>query len=351
MRSPFDFEDEFGDERQQWDEWKDWGRKLGQLGSWTGWIIIVVIIGIWLASGFTQIGPSEVGLVKRFGAHVGTMDPGIHWHLPWPVESVTTVDVLTRRTEEIGFRTITPPPNPRYESIPDEALMLTGDGNIVWIDSVVQYEVADPVKFAFNVRNPSTVVSNAAEAILREQAAQRDLDPILTTARDVIARDVEQQLVQLMNTYDTGIRIVTVKLQDVKPPEEVRAAFDDVNSARQDKETLTNEAQAYRNDVVPRARGDAAQIVQKAEAYRAQTVNGAQGDVARFKNVVQEYQIGDQSVTIERLYIETMEQIVPNLKPLIVTEAITTSGGTLNLMDLSRFISEQDGSSGGGNSQ
>lgn len=349
MRSPFDFEDEFGNE--QWGEWKDWGRKLGQFGSWTGWLIIVVVIGIWLASGFTQIGPSEVGLVKRFGAHTGTMDPGIHWHLPWPIKSVTTVDVLTRRTEEIGFRTISPPPNPRYEAVSDEALMLTGDNNIVWIDSVVQYEVADPVKFAFNVRDPSAVVRNAVEAILREQAAQRELDPILTTERDVMAGDVEQELRQLLSTYDTGIRVVTVKLQDVKPPEEVQAAFDDVNSARQDKETVINEANAYSNDRVPRARGDAAQIVEQAEAYRAQTVNAAHGDIARFESVLQQYQIGDRSVTVERLYIETMEQIVPNLKPLIVTEAITTGGGTLNLMDLSRFITEQEGSSGGGSSQ
>ncbi len=351
MRSPFDFEDEFGDERQQWDEWKNWGRKLSQFGSWTGWLAIAVIIGIWLFSGFTQIGPSEVGLVKRFGAQVGTMDPGIHWHLPWPVESVTTVDVLTRRTENIGFRTISPPPNPQYQSVPDEALMLTGDGNIVWIDSVVQYEVADPVKFAFNVRDPSLVVRNAVEAILREQAAQRDLDPILTTERDVMAQDVEQQLKEILDNYNTGIRVVTVKLQDVKPPEEVRAAFDDVNSARQDKETVINEAQAYRNDRVPRARGDAAEILEQAEAYRAQTVNQAEGGVARFDNVVQEYKTGDKSVTIERLYIEAMEEIVPNLKPLIVTEGITSSGGTLNLMDLSRFISEQEGTSGGGSSQ
>ena len=354
MRSPFDFEDEFGDERQ-WDEWKDWGRKLGQFGSWTGWLIIVVVIAIWLFSGFYQVGPSETGLVKRFGAYVSSSNPGIHWHMPWPISSVTIVDTLSRRKEEIGFRTISPPPNPRYEEVPEEALMLTGDGNIVWIDSIVQYDVRDPVKFAFNVRDPRLVVSNAAEAILREQVAQQNLDPILTTARDTIGQEVQSRLQDLLTNYDTGIDIVEVQLQDVQPPNQVQAAFDDVNSARQDRETAINEATAYRNDVVPRARGDAAQIVQQAEAYRAQTVNAAEGDVARFNSVLQEYQIGDQSVTIERLYIETMESIVPNLKPLVVTEAITNSGGTVNLMDLTRFIQQQQsgasGSQGGSDSE
>lgn len=334
MRGPLDFEDEYEGWQPDLDRLRRWVR------GWTGWIAIVVIIGIWLATGFYQVGPSETGLIKRFGAHVGSSNPGIQYHLPWPFESVTIVDTKSRRKEEIGFRTISQPPNPRYQEFPEEALMLTGDGNIVWIDSVVQYDVQDPVKFAFNLRDPREVVRNATEAILREQVAQRDLDPILTTARDVIAQDVEANLQQLLDQYNTGIDIVNVKLQDVKPPKEVKAAFDDVNSARQDKETAINKANAYRNDVLPRARGEAAQIAQRAEGYRAETVAGAQGDVARFQNVLKQYELGDRSVTLERLYIEAMEDIVPNLRPMVITESISKSG-TLNVLDLSRLIQEE----------
>lgn len=337
MRSPFDFEDEFGNERQQWDEWKNWGQKLNQLGSWVGWLVIAVIIGIWLFSGFYQVGPSETGLVKRFGAYIGSSKPGIHWHMPWPVSSVTIVDTKSRRKEEIGFRTISPPPNPQYQEVPEEALMLTGDGNIVWIDTVVQYDVANAKNFAFNVRKPKAVVSNAAEAIIREQVAQRDLDPILTTARDEIAADVQRRLQKQLDQYNTGIDIAAVKLQDVQPPKPVQPAFDDVNSARQDKETFINEAKAYRNDVIPKARGQAEKIVQEAQGYKAQKLNRAKGDVARFENVLQQYKVGDRSVTIERLYIETMEQVVPNMQPLVVSDSISKNG-TLNMIDFSRLM-------------
>jgi membrane protease subunit HflK len=295
-----------------------------------GWIVIGIIVAIWLATGIYTIGPSEVGLVKRFGRYMTTVDPGLHYHLPAPIESVVRVNTLQVRNEEIGFRTVSPAPNPRYQTIEAEAQMLTGDGNIIHVEIAIQYRVRDSALFAFNLIDPQEIVKQAAEATLREQVATRTLDETLTGLRDTIGRDTMIALQATLDSYETGIAIDNVQLQTVKAPEGVKAAFDDVISARQDKEKLINQAEEYARDIVPRARGQAQEIGNQAEAYKQTRIKGAEGDVARFLEVLARYELGEE-VTRTRLYIEAMEEILPGMEKTILS---TGSDGVLKLLNL-----------------
>jgi membrane protease subunit HflK len=312
-------------------------RWTGTLPDSIGWIVIAIIVAIYFATGIYTIGPSEVGLVKRFGRYVATVDPGLHYHLPSPLESVVSVNILEVRKEEIGFRTVSPPPSPRYQTVETEALMLTGDGNITHVEIIVQYRVKEPQLFAFNLIEPRTIVKQAAEAVLREQVATRTLDETLTEERDVIGADTLDSLQALLDTYGAGIVIDNVQLQDVKPPAEVVSAFDDVNNARQDKEKLINQADEYALDILPRARGQAQEIGNQAEAYKQTRIKGAEGDVARFVEVLAKYELGEE-VTRTRLYIEAMEEILPGMDKTILS---SDTEGILKLLNL-------DGSGGGG---
>lgn len=303
---------------------------LRSLPGWVGWIAIVLIVAIYLASGIYTISPSEEGLVKRFGQHVRTADPGLHYHLPTPFESVVVVNILEVRKSEIGFRTISPAPNPRYQTIEIEALMLTGDGNIAHVEMVVQYRVKDSSLFAFNLINSASIVKQAAEAVLREQVATKSLDETLTEQRDTIGLESRIALQELLDGYDTGILIANVQLQDVKPPKEVISAFDDVNSARQDKEKLINQAERYALDLVPRARGQAEEVGNQAEAYKQARIKGSEGDVARFIEVLAKYELGED-VTLTRMYIETMEAILPGMDKIILSGQ---EDGLLKLLNL-----------------
>lgn len=312
----------------------DWQRRLRKMQGWIGWIAIAVIIAIYLLTGIYTIGPSEVGLVKQFGRYVATVDPGIHYHLPAPIQSVVAVNVLEVRKEEIGFRTISPPPSPRYQTVETEALMLTGDGNIAHVEMIVQYRVKDAEQFAFNIINPKVIVKQAAEAVLREQVATRTLDETLTEERDVIGTDTVIALQSLLDVYGAGIVVGNIQLQDVKPPREVITAFDDVNSARQDKEKLINKAEEYAMDILPRARGQAQEIANQAEAYKQERTKRAEGDVARFLEVLTKYELGEE-VTRTRMYIETMESILPGMEKIILSRE---AGGVLKLLDLDRAL-------------
>ena len=303
---------------------------LRRLPGWVGWIVIVLIVGIYLASGIYTISPSEEGLVKRFGRYVRTVDPGLHYHLPTPFESVVVVNILEVRKSEIGFRTISPAPNPRYQTIETEALMLTGDGNIAHVEMVVQYRVNDSSLFAFNIIDSATIVKQAAEAVLREQVATKSLDETLTEQRDTIGIESRLALQELLDGYGTGILIANIQLQDVKPPKEVISAFDDVNNARQDKEKLINQAERYALDLVPRARGEAQEIGNQAEAYKQSRIKGSEGDVARFVEVLAKYDLGEE-VTRTRMYIETMEEILPGMDKIILSGQ---EDGLLKLLNL-----------------
>jgi len=305
-------------------------RRMRSAPAYIGWIAIAIVVAIYLVTGIYTIGPSEVGLVKRFGRYVRTVDPGLHYRLPSPIEAVVSVNVLQVRKEEIGFRTVSLPPNPRYQTVETEALMLTGDGNITHVEMVVQYRVKDAELFAFHLIDPGAIVKQAAEAVLREQVATRTLDETLTEERDVIGADTLIALQALLDSYGTGIGIDNVQLQDVKPPSEVVSAFDDVNSARQDKEKLINQADEYKLDILPRARGQAQEIANQAEAYKQTRIKGAEGDVARFVEVLAKYELGEE-VTRTRLYIEAMEEILPGMEKTILSE---DAGGVLKLLNL-----------------
>lgn len=326
---PFDPRDfEYRDYRQ---EWRSLWERFRRWVTSASWIIVVLFVGIYALSGFYTVGPSEVGLVKRFGKLVRTSDPGFHYRLPYPIESVVIVNVRQPRTEEIGFRSVPGLPSAQFPEEREEALMLTGDGNIIQVEVVVQYDIKEPERFAFNLSDPERIVDQAAKAAIREKVALRTVDQALTTERDIIAEETRETLQKLLDTYQTGIRVINVRLQEVTPPTlEVNRAFDDVNSALQDKERKINEAQKYSNDLLPRAQGEAQQILNIAEAYKQSRILQAQGDVARFLSILERYQLG-RDVTELRLYLEALETVLPKLNKVIITKGATGILGVLNL--------------------
>jgi len=339
MRGPLDFDLEDEGER-----WREVGRRLGKLGGWTGWLIVLVIVGLWLASGFFTVGQSEVGLVKRFGEFTRQVGPGLHYRLPSPIESVVIVDQLSVRTEEIGFRSRAGVPSVAFPAQEQEALMITGDFNIIRAEMVVQYDVKDPKRFAFEVEDYRTVIREASQAILREQMALSTVDEALTEKREEIAQSIREELQKLIDRYGLGVRIINVRLQEVQPPSrEVEAAFDDVNSALQDKERTIFEAQRYANEQIPRAEGLAQKILNEAEAYKQSRILEAQGAAARFLSILESYYLGE-TVTAARLYIETMEEILPGMRKVILS---TEGSGLVSLLDLERLLQERPMMEGG----
>lgn len=311
------------------------------------WIVIIVLFALWAGQGIYTIDAPEVGLVKRFGKHVKTVGPGLHYHLPTPIESVIPVDVKSIRKLEVGYTTVSPPPNPRYRSNKEEALMLTGDNNIVHIEFAIQFKIQNPENFAFNVINGEDLLKEMAEAIMREEIAKKDFTSIITTGRGELAQNVYEDLQKLVKTYDTGMMVENVKLQDANPPEPVVAAFDDVNSAKEDRETYINKAEAYSNEVIPQAEGKAAQKTNEAEAYKQEKIASAQGDVAKFKNVLSEYQSGSKEITRTRLYIEAMEEILPSIDKIILPKD-SSGSSVLKLLDLNKISKKTEGSSSSG---
>jgi len=298
------------------------------------WITIVVIaILVYLGTGVYQVGPSEVALVKTFGKYTYTAGPGIHLHLPYPFQSHVKVDVESLRKIDIGFRTLTDRyGNVRYESVPSEALMITGDGNIVSVEAVIQYKVKDPVAFAFNIINDESLVRFTTESVLRENVAMVPIDEVLTVGRDKIAMETARRVQKILDEYKAGIKVENVLLQEVTPPEEVLAAFDDVNNAKQDKEKLINEARRYANDVVPKAKGQAQKIIKEAEGYASEIYLRAQGDAKRFLKVLEEYGKAPE-VMKKRLLYDALEKILSSS-----TVLINLDSGVIKILDLQKIL-------------
>jgi len=302
---------------------------------WLKWIIPVVV-ALWLLSGIYIVGPDEQGVVRRFGKAVRVTQPGPHYHLPTPIEKVDKVKVKQVRRLEIGFRTISPGPPARYRFMPEESLMLTGDEQIVDSQIIVQYQVRDPEKFLFNVRGleePQGALMDAAEVALRQVVGQRPIDDVLITEKLQVEIDTRELLQRIVDRYDSGVRIIEVKLQTVRPPEEVAAAFSDVVSAKEDKDRLIKEADGYREDVLPKARGQAEKIIREAEAYKTERIKRAQGDADRFLAVLKEYEKA-KDVTRKRLYLETMEQILPGIRKFVIDPEV--GGNVLQFLPLER---------------
>ena len=268
---------------------------------------------IWLASGIYIVNPGEQGVVRQFGREFDRTSPGLRYRLPWPIQAVDIVNVQAVRRAEVGFRTSGGQP----VRVANEALMLTGDENIVDLQLIVQYRVRDPSLYLFRLRDPEETLAAATEVAIRSVVGNTTIDDVLTVGRGQ-AQDLALGYLQtLMDDYQSGLLITEVKLQVVDPPDQVKDAFNEVVRAREDRERQQNEAQAYREDIVPKARGEAEQVTRAAEAYREERVLQAQGDVARFSAVLEEYRKG-RDVTRERLYLETIERVFANVRKVVI---------------------------------
>ncbi len=295
-------------------------------------ILIAILALMWLATGIYIVAPDEKGVVMRFGKWVSTTGPGPHYHLPSPIETVLKPKVTEVKRIEVGFRTIDQGPPARYSDVPRESLMLTGDENILDIDIIVQYRILDPGKFLFNIRDPHVTVRVASEAALREVIGANTIDEALTVGKFAIQENTKRLLQQILDSYGSGLQIVAVQLQDVHPPDQVREAFRDVASAKEDKIRLINEAEGYRNAILPETRGRAAQIVNNAEAYMEEKILKAKGDADRFKSVLAEYEKA-KDITRTRLYLETMEEILPGMDKFLLGG---DSGSVLPILPLGK---------------
>ncbi|OFW55109.1 MAG: HflK protein [Actinobacteria bacterium RBG_13_35_12] len=294
-------------------------------------IILAILIVAYLSTGIFVVAPDEQGVIRRFGKFVRIESPGLNYHLPYPLETVVTPAVTQVKRIEIGFRSIVTGQITRYQEIPDEALMLTGDENIVSADAIVQYKIKDPVSYLFNIILPEETVRNAAEASLRQVIGGRKIDDALTVGKYEIQEETKKLLQDLLDSYKSGIFVVAVQLQDVNPPKEVQEAFKDVASAKEDKSKYINQAQGYENDLIPKARGEAVQMTKEAEGYKIERIKKAEGDVAKFNNILTEYKKGEY-ITQARLYLETMEEILPNMNKVIVD--LKENQSLINLLPL-----------------
>lgn len=275
---------------------------------------------LWALSGFTIVAPEEQGVISRFGAFQRIVDPGLNYHAPWPLERITKLPVQRVNQLAIGFRA----GNGGTLDVQAESLMLTKDQNIVDLDFTVQWRIVNPAAFLFNLANPERTVADVAESVMREIIGRHTIDDALTSNKVQITNEALNLLQVVLNRYGAGVLVVGLQLQQVNPPAEVIDAFRDVQAASADAEKLKNEAKGYANQIVPLARGQAAQLLQEAEGYKTARVAQAEGDAARFNAQVEAYQ-ANPGVTKQRLYLETMEEVLPNLPKVVTTGRGTQS--------------------------
>ena len=284
-------------------------------------ILIIVIVLIWLATGVYIVQPGEEGVVQTFGRFSRVTTPGLNYHIPWPVQRVTIVDVESVRRAEIGFRTTGADSK---EDVLSEALMLTTDENIVQVELLVQYRIASSPDFVFNVQDPESVLLSSAEVGLRSTVGQMTIDAVITEERARVQDDTRDFLSRLLDDYGTGIQVTDVRLQVADPPEEVRDAFQEVVRALADRERFINEAEAYQNDIVPRARGEKQRLIEEASAFKDREVLRATGDAQRFLSVLEAYRTAPD-VTRERLHIEALEGILDQVELILLDEGAVGS--------------------------
>lgn len=300
------------------------------------WITIgvgIVFVVLTILTSFYTVRADEIAVVQRFGKVVDQTQPGLHFKLPFRIETVNKVPVRKVFKEEFGFRTLSPGVRTEYDSkeYAEESLLLTGDLNSADVEWVIQYKIASPIQYLFFVRNPRDILRDLSESVMSEVVGDRTVTEVLTVGRIEIASEVEQKLQALLDTYTAGLNIVTVTLQDVNPPDEVKAAFNEVNQAKQKKDQLINEAWRDYNQAVPRAKGEAAQAISEAEGYALKRVNEAQGEADRFDSILKEY-LKAKTVTRQRMYLETMKQVFTKLEKVYVVDDNTT--GPIPLLQL-----------------
>jgi membrane protease subunit HflK len=296
-------------------------------------LLIGLLVLVWVASGFYIVDTGQRGVVLRFGKYVETTEPGPRWHLPWPIESREVVNVDQVRTVEIGYRTNV------KNKILKESLMLTDDENIIDLQFAVQYILKDPKEFLFVNRSPEDTVLQVAETAMREIVGKNKMDFVLYEGRADIAARAKALMQQILDRYKTGISVSQVTLQNIQPPEQVQAAFDDAVKASQDRERLKNEAEAYSNDVVPRARGVASRLKEEAQGYKQSVIANAEGEASRFAQIFTEYQKAPQ-VTRQRMYLDTMQTVMNNTSKVLVDQKGGNSLLYLPLDKLQQLVSQ-----------
>jgi membrane protease subunit HflK len=290
--------------------------------------VFILAFIVWLGSGFYIIDPAEKGAVLRFGSFVETVNPGPHWHLPYPFEKVNVVNVAEVRIAEIGFRNVEGRNGQKFtKNVPSESIMLTSDGNIVDASFEVQYRINDISHYLFNVEDPERTLDQVANSTIREVVGKHEIDYIITQGRAAIASEVKEKSQKLLDFYKVGLHINTINFKSAQAPAQVQAAYSDVTKAKTDKQRYINQAESYVNDILPKARGKSARMLEEANAYKSQIVSKAEGETSRFQQILTEYQRAKE-VTKERLYRETMEEVFAN------TSKIITSGGNNSLMYL-----------------
>jgi len=290
---------------------------------------------VWLGSGFFIVQEGQVAVITQFGAYKKTVQPGFQWRLPYPIQSDEIVDVSQLRTYESGFRG-----NARNK-VPSEALMLTEDENIVDVQFVVQYRVKPDgaPDYLFKTRDPDESVHQTAQSSMREIVGKRTMDFVLYEGRTMVAADVQKLMQSILDRYQTGILVSSVAIQNVQPPEQVQAAFDDAVKAGQDRERQINEGEAYKNQVVPMARGQASRMLEEAEGYRARVVADAQGDTSRFLSVLDQYRRAPK-VLRENMYLMTMEEVFSNATKVFID---TVESNNMLYLPLDRIIQQAAG--------
>jgi membrane protease subunit HflK len=298
-------------------------------------VIFLVVIGGY--NSMYEVDTEETGVVLRFGEFSRFVEPGLHFKIPFGVDQIYLVQTGRVLKEEFGFRTVAPDVRTTYnkKGLEDESLTLTGDLNVSDVEWIVQYQISDPYKFIFNIKDPVGTIRDIAEAMVRKSIGNANVTEVLTTERANLANDIQNNLQTTLNSYDIGVRIVTVKFQDVTPPDPVKAAYNEVNESEQQRESLIFQAREQYNREVPRARGEAKKVLQEAEGYAVERVNKARGETNRFLALLTEYQKAP-SVTRSRIYLETLEEVLPRLDEIYVMD--DKSGGILPLLPLRKSL-------------
>jgi len=314
QEQPPSMEEIFARVRNRWQGFKG--------GPFVALIVVVALLTLAWTVWFT-VQPEETGIVQRFGKVVRTAEPGLHFKLPYGIETVRTVPTARVLKEEFGFRTLAAGQQTRYEERPYEeveSLMLTGDLNVIDVQWIVQYRIEDPIRYLFRVRDTEKTIRDITEAIMRRVVGNRLGSDVLTVGRVEVSSEAKEEIQKVLSDYETGVRLVTVELQDVTPPDTVKPAFNEVNEARQDKERTINEAQEQANREIPKARGVAAQSISQAEGYALERVNRANGEANRFLSILAEYEQAPE-VTRRRMYLEAMGGFLAELKGLYIVDA------------------------------
>ncbi len=285
-------------------------------------ILIGIVAVILLIGSIYQVSPEEIGVILRFGKFVRTADPGLHFKLPLGIERLTKVPVQRQLKLEFGFRTARPGIRSEYRVTPEaarEAIMLTGDLNVVVVEWIVQYKIKDAYNFLFKLRNPEDTFRYMNEAVVRRIVGDNSVDEVITIGRARIANEAKEELQHLCDLYEIGIDVNQLIFQDVNPPDPVKPSFNDVNEAIQEKERKINEAWSEYNQEIPRAAGEAEQMIRAAEGYATERVNRAVGDAALFSSIYREYARAPL-VTRKRLYIETLNDVLPKIKKKVIVD-------------------------------